>query len=360
MALIQETNMDFTKFLNSKDIAEHLRKINYVFSPEEALYVIQRSRNATLSEKRAAFRELLAQYPAYRLRERKFDAFKGHTLESFLHELFQKQDDLIAACKQNSGDAFFSLRTYNSAEGWNGDDRRKFSSFEACFSAAQEEEGMEKFEIVKQYLSGHVISLTVLPDGTVLGVETSESDDVVLDAFDMLYIEIPTPFHFGDIVKSVREKVWDATFHKPYEDMTVLTCIAHWDRETASSCDLREAWGSLDRYFANEKLRARHLESGDETDMLYSGYSLTEHGLVCDHSVWDTYLDLEYCREDLTGRGRILKAVSLYFQRKMNLETLLSAMKAIEAEETKRVLWETSLQGYEEEMKQIGIKGEKQ
>ena len=43
-----------------------------------------------------------------------------------------------------------------------------------------------------------------------------------------------------------------------------------------------------------------------------------------------------------------------------SLETLFASVKAIEAEEIKRALWENSLQGYEEEMKQIGIKEEKQ
>lgn len=349
--------MDISEYLNSKDIKEYVRKIGYKFSPEEALYVIHRSRKATLAEKREAFKELLSQYPDYRLRERRFNSFKNHTLKSFLQALFQRQDALIAECKHNGDNAVYFMHTYDSREGWNRDINKLFSTFDECFSAAKEDEYAEKVEIVKQYLAyNRTISLTVLPDGTILDIETSERDDEVMDAFDMMYVEIPTPFRFGDIVTSVREKVWDSTHSEPYEDVVVITDIVNWDRDTASGCDLRETWGSLDNYFAYEKLRKRHLESGDETDMTYAGYYVTEGGIICDHSVEDTYLDLEYYSGELSGRGRILRAISLYFQKMLNLETLLAAIKTIEAEETKRKLWESCLCGREEDMKKIGIK----
>ncbi len=352
--------MDFIKFLNSKDIAEHLRKINYDFSPEEALYIIHESRSRTIAERREAYSSLLSRYPDYKLRERRFGAFKNHTLESFLNTYFKKQDALIEECKE-SGDAVYFACTYNSAEGWNCDDDSLFRTFDECFFAAKEEDGVEKIEITKQFLpTNRTVSLTFLPNGEILDVETSERDDEVMDAFEMLYVEIPTPFRFGDIVTSMREKVWDSKFHEPYEDVWVLTNLPHWDRETASMCDLRETWGSVDGYFASEKLRERHLMEGDETDMLFGGYFVTEHGFVRDHSPRETYLDLEYFRGELSGRGRILKALSLYFQRKINLETLFASVKAIEAEDTRHALWETSLQGFEDVMKQIGIKEEKQ
>ena len=352
--------MDFTKFLNSKDIAEHLRKINYKFSLEEALYVIHGSKDRTLAEKREAYLSLLTQFPDHKLKERGFGAFKNHTLESFLNTYFKKQDALIADCKREGDDAVYSVCTYNSGEGWNCDDRSLFHSFDESFSEVKSEDGVKKFEIIKQFLpTNRTVSLTFLPNGEILDVETSERDDEVMDAFEMLYVEIPTPFRFGDVVTPVKERVWDSKFHESYEDVWVLTNLPHWNRETASRCDLRETWGSLDGYFASEKLRKRHLMEGDETDMLFSGYCLTEHGFVRDHSVGETYLDLEYFCGELTGRGRILKAISLYFQRKINLEILFASVKAIEAEEIEHALWANSLQGYEDIMKQIGIKGDR-
>ena len=350
--------MDFTKFLNSKDIAEHLCKINYVFSPEEALYVIHGSRTASLAEKRGAYVDLLAQHPDHKLKERRFQAFKDHTLESFLNAYFKKQDALIEECKRAGDDAVYFFHSYNSAEGWNRDDHSLFHTFDECFFAAKDEDGVEKAEVVKQFLSdGRTVSLTLLPSGTILDVDTSEQDDVLFHAFEMLYVEIPTPFRFGDIVKPAREKVWDAKCHASYEDVVVLTDLPHWEGEAVSGCDPRERRGNTEA--ARERLRTRHLAEGDETDMLYAGYFLTEHGFVSDHSVWSTYLDLEYFREALSGRGRILKAISLYFQREINLETLFASIKAIEAEETKHALWESSLQGCDAQMAKIGISGNK-
>ena len=351
--------MDFIEFLNSKDVAEYLRKINYKFTPEEALYVIHESRTCTLAQKREAYTQLLAQFPDYKLMERGFGAFKNHTLASFLDTYFKKQDALIDECKR-AGDAAYSFCTYTSAEGWIRDDGSLFRTFGECLLAAGDDEEVEKIEIVKKYLSSdRFVSLTLRRDGTILDVGSSERDDEVMDAFEMLYVEIPTPFRFGDIVKPVREKVWDSEFHEQYEDVCVLTYLPQWDEKAAADCDPRETRMSAENYAEAVRQRERRLKEGDETDMLYAGYSVTEHGFVCDHSVWGTYLDLEYFREEPAGRCRILTAISLYLKKKMNLETLFAAVRAIEAEETKRELWECSLQGYEEYMKQVKIEEEK-
>ena len=75
--------MDIINFINSKDIAEHLQKISYQFSPEEAMFVIHEGRDIPLKEKHAAYEELIRLYPNHPLKERSQSIFKKQTLSAF-------------------------------------------------------------------------------------------------------------------------------------------------------------------------------------------------------------------------------------------------------------------------------------
>ena len=52
-------NVDVCRFINSKDIRDYLRSINYQFTPIEAAWLIYYCRELTLQEKHAAWQELI-------------------------------------------------------------------------------------------------------------------------------------------------------------------------------------------------------------------------------------------------------------------------------------------------------------
>ena len=54
--------MDIYGFINSRDVAAHCREINKVWTPFEMAVIIGRS-DKTMSEKHAAWRELITDYP---------------------------------------------------------------------------------------------------------------------------------------------------------------------------------------------------------------------------------------------------------------------------------------------------------
>ncbi len=335
--------MDYYKFINSKDIREHLIKISYKFTPEEALYVIHDSRSRTLDEKREAYKALVSENRGYKLKERRFEAFKGHTLESFVDAYLQNIDSFVEECKRPDDNAVYYAETYNPRDGWI-DCQDLYGTFEECVSENCDEY-CEKIKITKKFINtGKAISVTFLPNGTILDAQSSIRDDKVTDAFEMLYIEIPTPFRFGDIVKPIYEKAGDSKFHEPYEDVLVLTSLPHWDGEELKDCDPREVPRVADRA-AYKRLRKSHLEEGDESDMLYAGYFLTDTSICCDHSVSGTYLDLEFYNDKLIGRGRILKALSSYLKNEIRLETLFALIKTVEAENTAKQIKEWYLDG---------------
>ena len=55
--------MDLFRFIDSKDIREHLRQIGYSFTAPEAAFLVWQCRNATLKEKFAAWREIIETMP---------------------------------------------------------------------------------------------------------------------------------------------------------------------------------------------------------------------------------------------------------------------------------------------------------
>ena len=55
--------IDITTFLNSKDIAEHWKKIGFLCTPVQAAYIIWQSHEKSLQEKHEAWKELMETTP---------------------------------------------------------------------------------------------------------------------------------------------------------------------------------------------------------------------------------------------------------------------------------------------------------
>lgn len=55
--------MDICRFINSKDIAEHLRTVGYRFNAFVAAYFVEECANATLSEKLSVWKEIAETMP---------------------------------------------------------------------------------------------------------------------------------------------------------------------------------------------------------------------------------------------------------------------------------------------------------
>ena len=62
--------MDLFRFIDSKDIREHLRQIGYPFTAPEAAFLVWQCRSATLKEKMAAWREIIETMPDCCMEER--------------------------------------------------------------------------------------------------------------------------------------------------------------------------------------------------------------------------------------------------------------------------------------------------
>lgn len=326
--------IDFTRFLNSKDIAEHLRKIKYEFSPEEAAYVVHEARNVSLSEKHEAYKELIARYPDFIL-EKRNDDFETQPLSDFLQELMRLETEYIAECKTLSPNAVYTysvyMDCYDGKTYWYEDSRAQgvlYPSFEECFRAAVSE-GAVKLRLAKRYIGTHEsVELELLPDGAILSVSATEKEEGITGAFDWMWIGLPTPFRRGDLLRRVSE-----ISSREEELFVVLEAMSTWGKKELaengfSDCG-NKPYGErsareLD-FGARERLIEYHRKDGDVSDMNFDGYEFTENGEV----YWDTYapyLDFELCRE-VPKNKKMLLALSAFMKGEISEDLFLNAYR---------------------------------
>ena len=338
--------MDFIKFLNSKDIAEYLQKIDYKFSPEEAMFVIHEGRNIPLAEKHAAYEELIDRYPDHKLEERSANIFKGHTLSSFLRAYIDKENRLFEDCKRDGDDAIYYASHFSKADNsWIGCDSYDavYHTFNDCFAKVHRGDAgnTAKVTIYKKYIKTNcVIELELLSDGTVLKVEGNsmpEDDFEIACAFEFMWIKIPTPFKRGDVVIPRREKIWGSRRYYDCEEAFVLTDMCTWGSEELAENGYKNAKSHKNNekdFEQKDELIKHHEEVGDTSDMIAAGYFAGGSVVYHDHTISDvTYLDLEYYRGELEGRYRILKAVSNYIKGEISLDLLMQTYQLILLEE---------------------------
>ncbi len=341
--------MDYTKFLNSKDIASYLRRSRYAFTPEEAMYVIHAAAEIPLAEKYAAYEELIELYPDHALRERRQGVFKDQTVASFLRTYMQRERALLDEFKRGGGDAVCTYDYFSKEDdAWLQDGYgqhcvyRNFSEALEDAQAENEDGDIAKIIVTKRYFSGRTIEATLLPDGTFLKIEelSGERDEAFLHAFEWMWVKIPTPFKFGDILAPVfRDRRRPRRYGDEARELVVLTELCTWGSKELKKNGFRDAktpcmWFEHN-FAACDRLIQTHEEYGDDSDMILCGYFLDGDELCYDHTLGmdKGYLNFERFHGELKGYERLLCSVSNFLKGKIDLELMQRAHSLIRAEE---------------------------
>ena len=85
--------MDLFRFIDSKDIREHLRQIGYSFTAPEAAFLVWQCRSTTLKEKIAAWREIIETMPDCSLTRREKEPIGN--CHDFLRRHIASQETLL-------------------------------------------------------------------------------------------------------------------------------------------------------------------------------------------------------------------------------------------------------------------------
>lgn len=324
---------NFYEFLNSRDIKRHLEKTGYEFSPEEALFVVHESHKRTLEEKHAAYKEITALYPDHILEKRPDwdDKVGSLPVRDFVDALIAEEDRLVEACKRNGNDAVYTCQLYERA--YDGRDRwfpfghsteRIFSSFDACLDAAMGETPI-RARIAKRCVDrDESIELELLPDGRILSVSARGNDTPFSEAFDGMWVSIPTPFSLGDILMNV-------TAEDPYKTIAVLAALPTWGGDEYRQngfVNVRTvgagSWAHVVNYDERDKSVERRKKCGCKADMALIGYTFFDgrvHGP--DDAFTAPYTNYEVCHL-LPKTYEILLGLSQFLKGRIGLGQFLS------------------------------------
>lgn len=323
--------MDIYSYINSKAIADHCRKINHIFSPLDTAYLIYASQSHTLPEKYEAWNELIETMPDMELKGRRWTPHFD-SLHEFLKQHMQIQRKYIDMFYQNEPDCIYSYEVLYSGDERYCEDDRIYSNFASCYDALKadiddlvgfyterkSEIDVLDIRVTKRWInnaqdeSSRSIKLCIDYNNAPVEIRDtfsviSDDDYDILNAFEGLWPEIPTPFRKGDILIDNISYLSDKI---PF----VLEDIPYWDEDGQ-----------------HQKVVNFLREEGDSSDLITSIYGIDKDGSIW-HGHGPSYLNLEYCDKPLEGTERILTAISNHLKGELSFEYLLLAYEIMKGE----------------------------
>ena len=322
------------EFINSKDIREHLRKLDYPLTPVQCAFLVWQSKRHTLKEKHEAWEDIIATMPDCPV-ERRSNCKGWDSLHDMLHGYMAFEQKLLSLFRRKENSvvyeaAYFmkSIYTVRSPHGgyeWQ-EDGNHFPALESCFRYAAEEAREEqcRFRITKSFMGKRFTGCSREPCVTVeydaeeniLSVAmsgpfeffslTEEEEDLYCLSFDGMWFDFPIPFEKGDIV-------CDITDSFAREIPFVLMGTTPW--------------------FLKERHPTERVNThSDSSDMAAYGYSVDREELFFNDDFRIDYLNAEYYTNPLEGLDRLLTAYSQFEKGKIDAYTLMQLYRMITAE----------------------------
>ena len=296
--------MNVLRFINSKDIREYLKTINYEFNSLEAAWLIYQCKNITIKEKHTAWRELIKIMPDCEIHERmNTEPQKSlhmylrkyiHYEENILEEFFTSTENWIYTVEWLEQDTWFtSDKFYKTFEKAQYEFFEEFKDWEEKYVYKITKHKIES----KQYITVHFDKNNV-PYDYAIREYPKELTEALYGVFDGLWFDFPTPFKKGDIL-----------------------CQYDLDgKETSGFC----RGPFVMKGITPDNVRESTRKNGDASDMNAWGYFQDPDGTIY-YEVMHNYMDLEYYRGELTGKRRILKALSNFIKGKIDIELMCRA-----------------------------------
>lgn len=304
--------MDYCKYVNSKAIGKYLRDINYRFNTKEAAWLIYQCSSISLTEKHAAWRQLMADMPDFDLGER-FAFLPNNSLFELIRRYIKNHENQLELFNKKEEVAIYQYRFHCSNDPcWCEDFEGIYASLEELWAAIEEDMhlGIDVIEIRKRYIGRNkTIDVRFTPSRTVMDIYSyNHNDDTALieEGFDEMWFDFPVPFEKGDILVPAHipgpNNLWSE--NGPF----VMESITPWEKEL------------------NE--RVDNANRGDYSDMLSWGYFQDPDGRIyreCEYG----YMNLEYYEGPFNGPRRLLIALSNFVKGEISIEMLLSAYRKI-------------------------------
>ena len=201
--------MDITKFLNSKDIREHLQAMDYSFDAVTAAYLVWQCHNATLEEKFTAWEEIAKAMPDCPIPRRPGMADDVPSVHQFLRDYIAFQKQRLVEFSQPGRWVYTAQFFHEKSAQWS-DLGHFFTIYQDCLDACREaiqENSHWLGKIAKLKLSRYPLDdpkhrpweLELNRELRPLSIKANTYEEIE-EVFPSFWLNIPTPFRRGDIV----------------------------------------------------------------------------------------------------------------------------------------------------------------
>lgn len=323
---------DILEFLDSPDIKEHLQDIGYEFTTPEAAFIVACSNEKALWQKIEGWQKIIDNMPNCAM-TRWHGTLNIPNFHAFLRDVIKWKRRTIARFKQPGKHMFF-FEDKTGSPHENGSSFGPYTSYEKCFEAIWnelEDEDPTSIEITRRpidqdedYYAADRLMLNAkgeIMDCQLCCIDVEREGKDPAFAFELMWFDIPTPFHAGDIICR----------HGDPGDPMLLLNMQTWttqrviDELPPSAYRERAAEGADD-------LLKHHRQNGDTSDMNAYGcqieYPLEYPVYIGEPSCF--LLDMEHCRTPLKPEARILYAVRAYLDGNLGLDSLIALSSLFE------------------------------
>ncbi len=317
----QVNNILFSSFINSNDIRNYLREINYNFSPLEASWIIWHCKHLSLDEKHSHWKYIIDT-----TEDMPFETSesKGNSFHEFLKRYMSTERKYLDIFI-NSNKAFYKYEVkVTQSDEYCYIDKNDccFSSYETCLKAAKDDSTdyssseFKDFEvrIIRKEIDSTInynnrIELYLNKHFKINHMDTHgipEIDTATLISFECMWFSFPTPYKKGDIIYG--------KFSTPDSIRTGPMVL---------------------NYSASEWYTSKNRKGRDVTDMWMNGYFQDSNGNIYNQSSSNNYMDYEYYpSENLTGKLKILLALSNFLKGNIDISLFVRAYHQILLEES--------------------------
>lgn len=350
--------MEISRFMNSKDVAEHFREVGFEPNAAEAAYLVEICESATLEEKIEAWQEIIDTMPDCPMGWNHI-VKKRHSAHDFLRDYIDLQRHMLDAFSESDGGVYLVHKVrwakkpdWLSPENnnlWTEEWPKPFSTLAGCIARLKAElDGGEneydRYRIVKvkvdfngelyQYLQNEI-----LLDGQFRPMDVwvgglCERDWELGAALACSFYKMPVPFKCGDIVI-------DRTDPSPHP--FAFDKLKFWSTPELAEhdCELPPADEAemLDKRVAHSDERggwdnSHMVACGFELGSDYDGGPLNDPCDLC-YDVFgacENYLNLERYTEPLEGNRRVLGIASSYMKHEIDVECATNFTRLVSIE----------------------------
>jgi hypothetical protein len=206
--------MDIFSFINSKAIAEHLKKIEYKFTATECAFLVWQCKSKTIKQKNEAWQEIIDAMPDETIPQK--GIHPEISLHEFLKRYMQIEDNGIKDFIKKQQDFVYAYKFYSNGDcEWEGDYEDWFSTYDNCLNAISKykDKDLQMINIKVQRFeaeceNGELYLLPTILDGNNI-VESAiyiyprgmnDEEYEIYHRFEDMWMLFPTPFKKGDIL----------------------------------------------------------------------------------------------------------------------------------------------------------------